>query len=72
MSICQMGQPSWAFMNAAPTLASAAEAMTGLMREQSMWIGPFSGGLWPCWSLAGCVLRKWNPLAQDLDFGSHR
>jgi hypothetical protein len=45
-----MGQASWALMKAAATSASAAEATTGPIREQSTWIGPFVGGLCPgCW-----------------------
>ena len=59
-------------MKAAPTSASAAEATTGPMRVQSTWIGPFSGGLWPGLSLAGCMLRKWCPPARDLALGSLR
>ena len=46
-------------MKAAATSASAAEATTGPIIEQSTWIGSFVGGLWPGGSLAGCVLRKW-------------
>jgi hypothetical protein len=67
-----MGQPSWACMKVAPTSASAAEAMTGPMREQSTWIGPFSGELCPGLSLARYVLRKWCPPARDSALGSLR
>jgi hypothetical protein len=62
-------QPSWPLINAAPVLASAADAMTFLMIWMTTWMGPLKGG--SSWSRL--LMRNMTPpTARDLDCGADR